>query len=498
MDPSLSLSSDPQHHPPPQFAGFPFAPFAAGGIAASQSHPFFSGAVNPASVAASNNHVFQAPPLSQPPPTNAPPPAPQSETSAPTHPSFSHPPYSDMICSAIAALNESDGSSKQAISRYIERVFTGLPLAHGALLTHHLKTLKNSGILVMVKKSYKFASTPPPTSIAVAAAAGLEDFRSDPPSYTTTAQPQSDQTGLPAAASAPTAQKRGRGRPPKPKPDIQPSEAPVQLNGQPHINWEQNNTSVSGPAEEVQPARRPPGRPPGRPRKNGPAAPAPAPAPDFAAAGITKRRGRPPGRRAAGGLRKPKSVAAPATVFAYVANGAKRRGRPKRVNTGVAVAPFNTEGGEAAAVILPAKRRGRPPKIGGVIRKPVKPKRGVSRTGRPVGRPRKDAQWATGGGYGQQDAGYGELKRKFDFLHEKVKEAVNLLKEEATSENQAVVRAIQELEGLTAMDTTCEPHGVEEVQQEEPNPEPESHQEDQLQEQGQAQTEAEAMQEALF
>ncbi|CAH8380840.1 unnamed protein product [Eruca vesicaria subsp. sativa] len=56
-----------------------------------------------------------------------------------------------MIFTPISALNKPDGSSKQAISRYIERSYTGIPPAHGALLTHHLKTLKNNGILVMSK-----------------------------------------------------------------------------------------------------------------------------------------------------------------------------------------------------------------------------------------------------------------------------------------------------------------------------------------------------------
>ncbi|CAF2149129.1 unnamed protein product [Brassica napus] len=60
-----------------------------------------------------------------------------------------------MISMAIAASNERDGLSKEAISRYIEKNYTGLP----ALLTRHLKTLKNSRI-VDVKKTYKFAASP--------------------------------------------------------------------------------------------------------------------------------------------------------------------------------------------------------------------------------------------------------------------------------------------------------------------------------------------------
>ncbi|KAH0901901.1 hypothetical protein HID58_041404 [Brassica napus] len=84
-----------------------------------------------------NNHVFQAPP----------------------HTSFNHPPYFQMISMAIAASNERDSLSKEAISTYIEKNYTGLPPDHDALLTRHLKTLKNSRI-VDVKKTYKFAASP--------------------------------------------------------------------------------------------------------------------------------------------------------------------------------------------------------------------------------------------------------------------------------------------------------------------------------------------------
>ncbi|CAN6986749.1 unnamed protein product [Brassica rapa subsp. trilocularis] len=59
-----------------------------------------------------------------------------------------------MISMAIAASNERDGLSKEAISRYIQKNYTGLHPDHDALLTRHLKTLKNSRI-VDVKKTYK-------------------------------------------------------------------------------------------------------------------------------------------------------------------------------------------------------------------------------------------------------------------------------------------------------------------------------------------------------
>ncbi|KAG2305075.1 hypothetical protein Bca4012_064153 [Brassica carinata] len=468
MDPSFSAPNDP-HHPPP-FTAFP-NPFPV------SQHPFYSNAVNSPAVAPpnnNNNQFFQQ----------------QS------HPSWVHPHYSEMICCAIAALNEADGSSKQAISRYIERTYTGIPTAHGALLTHHLKSLKNSGVLMMVKKSYKLASAaaPPPASVAV------EPPRSDFTSNNSVNEMQP----LPdlAPTSAPQTQKRGRGRPPKAKPDV------VQTNNG-NSTWEQKEFPVSRPEVQIQPLPPPQPqlqaqpqsvvkRPPGRPRKDG-ALPT-VKTPVSGGAEIAKRRGRPPSGRAAGRERKPAVVSAPASVIPYVANGGvRRRGRPKRVDAGASSAalpppppPPKAEGGGGSQV---AKRgRGRPPKIGGVMRKPMKPKRGYIRTGKPLGRPRKNT--ASKGASTQQDIGYGELKKKFEMFQEKAKDIVTVLKAEfGGSENQAVVQAIQSLEDLTVT-TTEEPHHMEEVQPGEQHPgneqEPEGHGH------WQAQTEAEAMQEALF
>ncbi|GAA0171319.1 hypothetical protein LIER_25376 [Lithospermum erythrorhizon] len=75
-----------------------------------------------------------------------------------------HPPYEHMITTAIIALNESEGSSKQAISKYIDRVFKNLPSNHSELLTYHMKRLKNSGQIMLLKRSYTLPSisSPPP------------------------------------------------------------------------------------------------------------------------------------------------------------------------------------------------------------------------------------------------------------------------------------------------------------------------------------------------
>ncbi|XP_050378638.1 uncharacterized protein LOC126795952 [Argentina anserina] len=114
-------------------------------------------------------------------------------------PTFTHPPYAEMIYGAIAALKERDGSSRRAIAKYIEHLYPSLPPTHDFLLTQHLKRLKNSGHLEMVKKSYKIPGPP----------------RSDAPP-----PPLPIDSAPPPSAASPD-KPRGRGRPPKPKPELQ-------------------------------------------------------------------------------------------------------------------------------------------------------------------------------------------------------------------------------------------------------------------------------------
>lgn len=212
----------------------------------------------------------------------------------------------------------------------------------------------------MVKKSYKLALEPPPP-------------------------PRSDNSVNEMQDLAPTStqKKRGRGRPPKAKPDDA-----VQTNGKelPVSRPEENIQPLPPPQPQLQPVVK---RPPGRPRKDGTSSPTVKAAPVSGGSEIAKRRGRPPSGRAAGRERKPAVVSAPVSLIPYVANGGvRRRGRPKRVDAGALPPPPKAEVGGGSQV---AKRgRGRPPKIGGVMRKPMKPKRGgYIRTGRPLGRPRK-------------------------------------------------------------------------------------------------------------
>ncbi|KAF5730316.1 histone H1.2-like [Tripterygium wilfordii] len=373
----------------------------------------------------------------------------------PLHPAYSHPPYAEMIHTAITALKERDGSSKRAIAKYIERAYTDLPPTHSALLTHHLKRLKLKGLLVMVKKSYKLP-------------------RSDPPPGNSNPVPDS---------SSPPGAKRGRGRPPKPKPigpsngyfDTQPN-----INAQPDINAQPTTDAqptaidslpssnmllqlqpvlvsvglVDEPAATVR-------RGPGRPRKSGVVG-------QVGGLGVAKRgRGRPPGsgpKMAPGRPRKPKSVTAvlgpkrgpgrpPKTVVVPYASPlpspVKARGRPKKfAEGGEMMAGLAAEGGE----IEPRKRPGRPPKVGGPMK--MKPRKS---TGRPVGRPKKIA--ASGiAEVPQLQATHQDFRRKLEFFQSKVKQAVGVLKPQLTNESAiSAVAAIQELEGLASMDISTIP-----------------------------------------
>ncbi|CAN4088794.1 unnamed protein product [Withania somnifera] len=118
----------------------------------------------------------------------------------PPNPDF--PDYAELITAAITALKEKEGSSRIAIAKYIDRVCTNLPPNHSALLTHHLKRLKNSGYLAMVKHSYVLAapgSTPPPAM-------------------------ETDSNGSDVSALT----KRKPGRPPKLKPETQQAQVQFQ------------------------------------------------------------------------------------------------------------------------------------------------------------------------------------------------------------------------------------------------------------------------------
>ncbi|XP_039054742.1 HMG-Y-related protein A-like [Hibiscus syriacus] len=271
-------------------------------------------------------------------------------------PSFSHPPYSDMICEAIGALKESNGSSKKAI-----------------------------------------------------------------------------------ASDVSTGPKRGRGRPPKPKaadsnPLQQPvpfSDVPKRLPGRPR---------KSAPMAQLGVIRSQGRGRPGRPKKRKTVRSV------VGASAMKRGRGRPP----KASIQLPQQAVIPnygqPVAVPYADSAAvtadigvpRPRGRPK----GTA---------RAAAVVSLGKRRGRPPKIAGVTVKPMKT------TGKSVGRPKK----ATDGAKSESKAlaaAHEDFKKKLEFFQLKVRQAVEALKPQFTSEsNGSAVDAILELEGLVAINIASTP-----------------------------------------
>ncbi|CAL9054100.1 HMG-Y-related protein A [Musa acuminata AAA Group] len=158
--------------------------------------------------------------------------------------------YPEMITEAIEALNDKNGSNKSAISKYMESKYGELPPAHSSLLTAHLARMKESGELLFVKNNY-----------------------------------------IRPGADAPP--KRGRGRPPKPKPALPPvADLPSpRPRGRPP---KPKDPLAAAVAKATAGLPRPRGRPPkvARPAVSVTAAPAAAAA---AAGGVVKRgRGRPP------------------------------------------------------------------------------------------------------------------------------------------------------------------------------------------------------------
>ncbi|GLU12923.1 hypothetical protein SLE2022_295780 [Rubroshorea leprosula] len=433
MDPVFSISIDPTPtFPPPTF--FPVIPTTTTAYA-----------VNPAPTAYPIN------------------PTPTAYVANPTPtlpPTFNHPSYSEMIFEAIGALKERDGSSRRAIAKYIDGAYKNLPPTHSALLTHHLKRLKKHGQLVMVKKSYKLSRSE--NNLADASAP--------------------DAVLAPAPAAALAGAKRGRGRPPKPNPTLTLAVEPISQAGVVGSGL----AGADGSNVQLQSAPAVVKRTPGRPRKNGSVAAA-------AEGGFNKGLGRPPKGAAKKKAGRPRKATAMGVSTAVSVNGVKKGpGRPAKAKAQSSVelqaqpivVPYANDASGAVdvpdmprprgrppkAAVLSAsvggavtgKRRGRPPKVAGVS-KPMKPKKS---TGRPVGRPKKII-----GGPAQQAAlavAYGDLQRKLEFFQSKVKQAVGVLKPQFTSEsNVSTVGAIQELEGLAAMDISvsfreeAKPHSLQ-------------------------------------
>ncbi|XP_027919593.1 wiskott-Aldrich syndrome protein homolog 1-like [Vigna unguiculata] len=345
-----------------------------------------------------------------------------------------HPPYDEMIYTAIGALKEKNGSSKRAIGKYIQQVYKNLPTTHSALLTHHLNRLRSVNLLVMVKKSYKLP--------------GSDNLPPSPPSQV----------------------HKTRGRPPKPKP--QPTADPV---------W-----ASLGLSDDPNPASAPQSgkRGPGRPRKILGLSPGSA---------VPVRRGRPPGStgkskvsKRAGRPPKPKSVSG-------ISSGLKRRGRPPKAKSNLSVIPFASPvapGQPTMQPIIPTvsvpngspRPRGRPRKIvpagvappltltlaadGGAARGRGRPrgvfsvmtsgrlqKLAVGRAKNPARRPVGRPKGSTAAAITAHKAANEDLRKKLEHFQTKVKESLGMLKPYFNHESPVTaIAAIQELEVLSTLD----------------------------------------------
>lgn len=339
-----------------------------------------------------------------PPPPLPPPPPPQPPAASEAHvahaanptpshgPPHNHPPYAEMITTAIGALNERTGSSKKAIAKYIERTFGDLPPSHPALLTHHLKRLRSSGQVVMVKHSYMLPRS------------------------------GDDAHALPLHPGPVSGPKRGRGRPPKPKIPVQPtSESVLVAVG-----------LVDGPVVP----KRGPGRPP---KSGGVRGPRPK-----SLDGPKRRPGRPPkaqlGGVIPGGV--PRERPRTAGVTKVKVSGRPRGRPPKILTVGAGVG-----GG------LSVKRRGRPPKADGPKRpkkltgRPVGRPRKKLATGEilPAASEQPVAEWMN----------YEDLKQKLEHIQGKIKLSVGVLRTQFSENNVSAMSALQELEDLATMDISA-------------------------------------------
>ncbi|GMH01079.1 hypothetical protein Nepgr_002918 [Nepenthes gracilis] len=348
----------------------------------------------------------------------------------PSHaPPPTHPPYAEMITAAISVLKEKSGSSKKAIAKYIDKTYSNLSPAHSALLTHHLKRLKNSGHLLMVKKSYILSNR----------GSAPVDLN-NPNTYN---------------PSPATATKRGIGRPPKPKPPSLLAH-PNSPNGltltkkRPGRPPKSNAMpmSIVPLYSEVQPLPNNPGpvtsdlvtwsvmpkKGRGRPPKpkvvgaesGGPALAQGVPLPTAGAmGGQSRRRGRPKRYASDASFSKP--------------NGGRSRGRSPKVARVAAV--LGVLGG------VGRKRRGRPSKSAGLL---------SSRrsTGRPVGRPKKGALLLSKHGYGQAAE---DLAKKLEFVQACIRSAVSVLRPHVYENAVDAVAALQRLEELAAMNISPAP-----------------------------------------
>ncbi|WZZ73706.1 hypothetical protein YC2023_085076 [Brassica napus] len=192
---------------------------------------------------------------------------PQQSLMAEEQPSpFSLPPYPQMIMDAIEASNDANGCNKTAIAKHIESTQASLPPSHMTLLSYHLNQMKQSGQIAMVKNNYMKPDPHAPPKRG----------RGRPPK----AKPQGDSSHVAVPAPAPSVSSpRPRGRPPKakePSSEVETKVAAPSGSGRPRGRPpKKQKTESEAVKAEVEPAEAPAGtgerRGRGRPPKAKPA-----------------------------------------------------------------------------------------------------------------------------------------------------------------------------------------------------------------------------------
>ncbi|GAB2213032.1 hypothetical protein Droror1_Dr00021046 [Drosera rotundifolia] len=420
----------------------------------------------------------------------------------PTHLTIpSHPPYAEMIITAITVLNSKTGSSKKAIAKYVMQAYGDrhLPPAHLGLLTHHLKRLKNSGELIMVKKSYKINKgaefgggnpkegivgvvpwkwgRPPKKVVGVVGNVGFGDGlvkrrpgrprkekgENGSESVALSIVPTDNGVGVGNGNVVPV--KRGRGRPLKYRVDgggggggsggvglelVRPVVDTLVHRGRGRPRKDPNEVSYLKPVATIRRRGRPPlmgkvgakrrGRPP------------------LIRKVEAKRRGRPLKFRVDDGGGGGGSGGVGLELVGPVVDTLVRRGRgrprkdPNEVSYLKPVAAIKRHGRPFLIGKVGPKRRGRPPlirKVGAKRRgRPPKNATAVLVPGRrPVGCPKKNAPVIRNPLVVQAD----ELTRKLEFMQACIKSAVTALQPHVNHNAADAVSALHRLEDLTIM-----------------------------------------------
>lgn len=388
-----------------------------------------------------------------------------------------HPPYAQMITEAITALKDRNGSSKRAIAKYIERVYSNsnLPSTHSALLTHHLKRLKEQGSIAMVKHSYKLARSPvapPPVN-----ANGPKRRPGRPPKAKTgltpppgTAAPVVGSDGsftvpvsVPVTGPVPVTESifASLGLVDAPVP-VPVSEGPVSVPVIKKKPGRPRKVDSGGAGVGLQPTPTLAKKSTGRPRKVAAKNAAPPGTGVFPVSQATQ----PVGQPVTHPVGQPVTQPAKQPKFKKDGTPMKPRGRPPRKNvqvpvqnpTPLSVAPsasatlvpnvYVGEGVLAAGPAPAAKRRGRPPRAQNGPKTPRK------LSGKPLGRPKKiSSPPGVQGSSMQQLLAYNEMKSKLDFFQLRIKQTVSVLKPCLDSSTAATaLGALRELEELANLE----------------------------------------------